>query len=314
MDERLKRKLELLGEPALPEGLTAEALFRRIDSGELALPPEEEAPAQPGTEPAPKVIPWAKVLRRGVPIAACLALVVYLSQGGLWRMGSSGGSFTGNAAAPQAAAAADQAAPLEQYSLDAENNAGAPEEPDPGPRAIAIDNDNGVEEADEDTADAAPSDGAIARAENSDEKSVDTVADAEDPDNANPDSGPVVNPEIGIAGAEGSSRKEYFDYEPQVDEICAQLYLYDERLTGLTPVAYGYGVNPGETLLDIPCHFENDAGEEVAWRFILCSITPEGDGTYSLTLLDFIEWDGEHLAYNLMEAWNGESLPDSLLR
>ena len=57
--ERLKQKLALLGEPALPASLSAEALFRRMDEGRLTLPerePEEETR---------KVIPWAKVMKRG---------------------------------------------------------------------------------------------------------------------------------------------------------------------------------------------------------------------------------------------------------
>lgn len=293
MNEKLKQKLELLGEPALPESLSAEALFRRMDSGELVLPDDP---------PAPKVIPWAKVLRRGLPIAACLAVVVLLAQGGLWRMGSSGGAnLTGNAAAPQASAATDQAVPLEQYSFDADGEA---PEPDPGPRAIAIEDGAEEEAAAEDDTDDTLANGEMSRQENGEEKSAETAAD-EDFDNANPDIGYPV---------EGSSRREYFDYDPQVEEICAQLYLYDERLTGLTPINYGYGVNSDETLLETVCHFENDAGEEVAYRFVLCSIKPEGDETYSLTFLDFIEWDSIPIPFSLFDLWDGKSLPNSLLR
>ena len=51
--ERLKQKLALLGEPALPASLSAEALFRRMDEGRLTLPdrepePEEETPGEAG--------------------------------------------------------------------------------------------------------------------------------------------------------------------------------------------------------------------------------------------------------------------------
>ena len=42
--ERLKQKLALLGEPALPASLSAEALFRRMDEGRLTLPEREPEP------------------------------------------------------------------------------------------------------------------------------------------------------------------------------------------------------------------------------------------------------------------------------
>ncbi len=75
--ERLKQKLALLGEPALPASLSAEALFRRMDEGRLTLPDREPEPE----EETRKVIPWAKVMKRGLPVAACFALVVALYQG-----------------------------------------------------------------------------------------------------------------------------------------------------------------------------------------------------------------------------------------
>lgn len=151
----LKKKLELLGEPALPDGLSAEELFRRMDAGELTLPDD---PVPKETVSEGRVIPWAKVLRRGLPIAACLALVVLLSQGGLWKMASSGGAnFTANAAAPQSKeAAADRAAvdtngseevPAEIYSFD------DADEDVPEPRAIiTMEDDAEAEEAAEDDA------------------------------------------------------------------------------------------------------------------------------------------------------------------
>lgn len=134
-------------------------------------------------------------------------------------------------------------------------------------------------------------------------------ADEEDPDNTNTELGV---PPPGWVPPPGSGREPEFDFTPLVEEICSQLYLYDEALTGLTPVPWGYGINPDETLLDTGCHFENDKGEEVAWRFVICSITPEGNETYSLTLLDFVEWDGVPIPYSLFDVWDGESLPHPL--
>lgn len=285
MNEKLKQKLELLGEPALPESLSAEALFRRMDSGELVLPDDP---------PAPKVIPWAKVLRRGVPIAACLAVVVFLAQGGLWRMGSSGGAnLTGNAAAPQASAATDQAVPLEQYSFDADGEA---PEPDPGPRAIAIEDGAEEEAAAEDDTDNTLANGEMSRQENGEEKSAETAAD-EDFDNANPDSGPVVNPDIGPADYDREQTQQ-FDFAPLLEAIGDRLYLQDEALTGLTPFLTSYG--PMYTMTpDSPdpfngwFYFENAEGKVAALRVVHCSINPEPDGGYSLTLLSVEEWSRE---------------------
>ena len=69
----LQEKLALLEEPPLPPSLTAEALFRRLDAGELSLPeqapgeepPEEQAsPEVPAEAPDGKVLPWSRPLRR----------------------------------------------------------------------------------------------------------------------------------------------------------------------------------------------------------------------------------------------------------
>ena len=81
----LREKLALLGEPELPPALSAAALFQRMEEGSLSLPEEDplEATAAAGKAPAGespsqggKVISWKKVLRRGIPLAACLALVI----------------------------------------------------------------------------------------------------------------------------------------------------------------------------------------------------------------------------------------------
>lgn len=300
MDERLRQKLELLGEVALPESLTAGELFRRMDSGQLVLP------EGPGTGAAPdrKVIPWAKVLRRGVPIAACLALVVLLSQGGLWRMGSSGGAnLSAAATAPQGMeSAADQAAvdEAQQYSLD-----GAAPEPDPGPRAIIL--DGAEEEADEDAPEA-PAD-ITARAENGEVKSAEAADAQEDPDNANPDSGSYydsedpdnANPDLDIGPSdyerEQNTLKAVME-TASIEEMCGQLYLYDGSLAGLTPVLEIYGpvdaMSPDPSYpLHIWCRYQNHAGEVVARRVIYCSVDQKNaDGSCVLSLLTFGEWDG----------------------
>lgn len=119
--EKLKQKLELLGEPPLPASLSAEELFRRMDSGELTLP--EEEPAAPA-----KVIPWARVMKRTLPVAACLALVLLLYQGQqtVFAKNFSGGA---NLAAGQTAPAAAAPAPSSSAAADVPEIAMYSEEP-----------------------------------------------------------------------------------------------------------------------------------------------------------------------------------------
>lgn len=288
MDDRLKQKLELLGEPTLPDSLTAEELFRRIDCGELVLPEETEVEAE--AAPSDNVIPWAKILRRGVPIAACLALVVFIAQGRIWKMGSSGGAnLSGSADAPQAAAAADQTAPAEKYSLDGEAETPAPEPF----RSITIEEDDQEAEVTKSAAD-----------DIAEEEVFDDVAEEDEalrpdsgwdnPDNANPDSGPVVNPDIGWEHG-GRGPEPEFELDPLLREIFGQLYLRDKALTGLTPVLSSFTTYyDGLTPISVEgiCDYENDAGEEVAHRIVYCTVTQKADGGYSLTLLAFKEWNG----------------------
>lgn len=332
MDERLKKKLELLGEPTLPDSLTAEELFRRIDCGELVLPEEPEVEAE--AAPSDKVIPWMKVLRRGVPIAACLALVVFIAQGRIWRMGSSGGAnFSEKAAAPQAAAATDQGAltngsdgaPIESYSLDDEAAT-----PEPF-RSIAIEEDDQEAEttkgaaaddiaeeevfddvAEEDSADAVVStkDEPLRPDTGGDDLRPDTGGDDLRPDtggpatggsdNENPDSGPVVNPDIGPADYDREQNNLASMREVAlIEETFQQLHSQDPRLTGLTPILEKYGpvsaLTPGETTtpLHVFYRYVNDAGDTVAFRVIKCYVNQRADGSHRLDFLSFEEWDGE---------------------
>ena len=90
--EYLREKLALLGEPELPPALSAAALFQRMEEGSLSLPEEDpleetaaagKAPAGESPSQGGKVISWKKVLRRGIPLAACLALGLMQS---LWNL------------------------------------------------------------------------------------------------------------------------------------------------------------------------------------------------------------------------------------
>lgn len=299
MDERLKEKLELLGEPTLPDSLTAGELFRRMDSGELVLPEEPEVEAE--AAPPENVIPWAKILRRSVPIAACLALVVFISQGRFWRMGSSGGAnlTNGAAAAPQAAAATDQSegdAPMESYSFDDEAEA-----PEPF-RSIAIEADDAKKETEQEVFD-----------DIAEEDTADSVANAEDEplrpdsggDDLRPDTGGDPRPDIWVGKiGEDDPDNEKPDIpvslliQPLLEELCGQLYLQDEALTGLTPFLAGYGpayaMDPDSPdPLHGRCLYLNDEGKAVTCRVLYCSVNQDADGNYSLTLLSFEDWDGQ---------------------
>ena len=109
--EYLKGRLEALGEPELPASLSPEALFDRLDRGELTLPEEDGAQEK---APAGKVIPWQRLVRRGLPLAACLALVALVWQGlaGGADMTGSSGLVAADRAASSSAAAAAEAAPF----------------------------------------------------------------------------------------------------------------------------------------------------------------------------------------------------------
>ena len=136
------------------------------------------------------------------------------------------------------------------------------------------------------------------------------TADAEDPDNANPDSGPYyydpedpdnVNPDLDVGPSdyerEQNNLKAMME-EASIEEMCGQLYLYDGSLVGLTPVLEIYG--PVDAMssdpsypLHIWCSYQNDAGEVVARRVIYCSVDQKkADGSCSLSPLTFGEWDG----------------------
>ena len=109
--EYLKERLEALGEPELPASLSPEALFDRLDRGELTLPEEDGAQEK---APAGKVIPWQRLVRRGLPLAACLALVALVWQGlaGGADMAGGSGLVAADRAASSSAAAAAEAAPF----------------------------------------------------------------------------------------------------------------------------------------------------------------------------------------------------------
>ena len=180
--EYLKERLEALGEPELPASLTAAALFERLDRGELALP-EEDARTE---APEEKVIPWQRLVRRGLPLAACLALVALVWQGlGGAVTGSdmvASGAASSSAAAQMAPFAADSAAPKERAAEPEEEAGAAPE------MAAAPAPENGI--VTESAQDAAPApDGLLAALPEEDELTNPDTAGGEAPQKENPATG-----------------------------------------------------------------------------------------------------------------------------
>ncbi len=127
--EYLREKLALLGEPELPPALSAAALFQRMEEGSLSLPEEDpleetaaagKAPAGESPSQGGKVISWKKVLRRGIPLAACLALVLMVYQGrevGLAKNFGAANQPAPAAHAPEAACDENEESSGEQKSL-----------------------------------------------------------------------------------------------------------------------------------------------------------------------------------------------------
>ena len=127
--EYLREKLALLGEPELPPALSAAALFQRMEEGSISLPEEDpleetaaagKAPAGESPSQGGKVISWKKVLRRGIPLAACLALVLMVYQGrevGLAKNFGAANQPAPAAHAPEAACDENEESSGEQKSL-----------------------------------------------------------------------------------------------------------------------------------------------------------------------------------------------------
>ena len=329
--EFLREKLALLGEPELPPALSAAALFRRMDEGSLALPeeeipeetilaawegtageenPEEAPPAGGDTEaaapPAGKVIPWRKVLRRGIPLAACLALVLLVYQGrevGLAKNFS--GASPAASAAPSSAAAAYDAEPesaeenaplLRSYqSADAPAEAsedgqdqstatasGAPA-PAPAPASAAQNSatEKSAAEAPEDDANPDVGGGEMAS----------THPDSGGPEtDFNPDSGSPetdINPDIGWGEVDEEWERRTQSLQAQALETASQ----HAPREGLTPVFCGSSEDSDGKEFEFFIVYCDQEGREVAsnqFCFILADETDPANPR--LELVAIREW------------------------
>lgn len=309
--EFLREKLALLGEPELPPALSAAALFRRMDEGSLTLP-EEEAPvgASPAWEgtageetlpaagdteaaapPAGKVIPWRKVLRRGVPLAACLALVLLVYQGrevGLAKNFSSANQAA--PAAPSSAAAAYDAAPesAEENAplLRSYQSADAPAEV----------SENGQDQNTL-TASGAPAPASAAQNAATEKSAAEAPADDANPDvgggemaPVHPDSGEPetdLNPDIGWGEVDEEWERRTQSLQAQALEAASR----HAPREGLTPVFCGSSEEPDSKEIDFFIVYCDQEGREVAsnqFCFILADETDPANPR--LELVAIREW------------------------
>lgn len=303
--EQLKQKLELLGEPALPARLTAEELFRRMDSGELALPEEESAATEQPKGPEAKVIPWAGTMKRVLPVAACLALVLLLYRGQqtvFAPKGSMAPSLNSSSAAQAApemaqdAAAAEENAPA-AYSYEAESIAEDAEEPDPtldaasprmapepAPKEDAAQDDNGSSGEDTGAADRA-------RSREDEQKQVtnsgttadaaDTApADGEEPvedaaDTAPTDGEEDLNPDIGWAPEDELPPIFTFqELEPYMLAAAAE----NAPGSGLDPViTWKSWNNRQKDKFVYTVQYRDETGQDAGSFTFYCHLDPEAD-------------------------------------
>lgn len=340
--EFLREKLALLGEPELPPALSAAALFRRMDEGSLALPeeetpeetflaawegpdgeeaPEEALPAagkaagedtEAAAPPAGKVIPWRKALRRGIPLAACLALVLLVYQGrevGLAKNFS--GASPAASAAPSSAAAvydaepesAKENAPLLRSYQSADAPVETPEEgqdqsaatasgapaPAPAPASAAQNSATEKSAADAPADDANPDTNGTTGSDGQTSENPDVGGGEMAP--THPDSGgletepmhpddeePEGNPDLGWGDPEEEAKADQRDQfiEDQAMAVAAR-YAPKE---GLTPKWYGIYQSWNESFdqaeVNFLIHYYDQEGQKVAsysFNFILT----EGD-------------------------------------
>lgn len=295
---KLKEKLELLGEPALPAGLSAEALFRRMDEGSLALPAEEPE------QDAPKVIPWARVTKRALPVAACLALVLILYQGQQTALAKNFSNSTTSSAAQVPAPAAAAPESVIQENADENRELAAYDDSEgasPSSAAIAPRLANGSmtdipqkaeaapapqmeEKAAEQTA---PADGAgDTRKKERESESFDRATGGE---NDTGDAAPAFS-DGWRTGPEYSLRVR--ETESQMKEI-AQSYCPRE---GLIPCCFARVWSAEDDWVEFEVKYRNEKGETVtAFRFACDADWPEGSEVPRLGMTSCEEIDPDEL-------------------
>jgi len=248
-------------------------------------------------------------MKRGLPVAACLALVLLLYRGQQTIFSPKGGmapdvlSSSAAQAAPEMAqaAGAEENAPAaynneaEAISEDLLEDAGEPETPDPAMDAAAprMAPEPAPEEEQAQDSDAAG--GERAREDGGEDEQKQVTNSGAATDDA-PDDGeklPEVdgNPDFGEATPYDLVM---FKIEPLLNELAAQ----NAPEEGLTPSLHGwdlsgwdYRVSDTPSVVTGHYGYVNEQGEEVALRSLYCAVTKVGgEAVYRLELISCEEW------------------------
>ena len=262
--ERLKQKLALLGEPALPASLSAEALFRRMDEGRLTLLDREPEPE----EETRKVIPWAKGMKRGLPVAACFALVVALYQGQRGMNGAPADYTPAPAAAPETA---DDAQPF------AHSGGETPSEEDGDNSGLVT--FRMIPEAQEGAQpDLAPEDTQQKISSSAPSQAADETAPAPVPDD-----GWRTGPEYSLSTREAESQMR-------------QMAQNNAPGSGLTPYCFSRLWSPEDDWVEFEVKYRDEEGEvKAAARFTCEAEWPQDSEAPRLSMVSYDEIDPDEL-------------------
>ena len=299
--EYLREKLALLGEPELPPALSAAALFQRMEEGSLSLPEEDpleetaaagkapagESPSQGGT-----VISWKKVLRRGIPLAACLALVLMVYQGrevGLAKNFGAANQPAPAAHAPEAACDENEESSGEQKSLlRSSKTEDAPAEGEEGqrPSALMASSASSASSAPVSPEPDAGSDTAKQEKDASQEpENAPTLNESDEEKLLHPDQD--LNPDIGWGEADEEWERRTSSLQAQALETASQ---YAPR-EGLTPVFRGSSEEADSKKIEFFIIYCDQEGREVASNQFCFVLADETDpANPRLELVSVQEW------------------------
>lgn len=301
--EYLREKLALLGEPELPPALSAAALFQRMEEGSLSLPEEDpleetaaagEAPAGESPSQGGKVISWKKVLRRGIPLAACLALVLMVYQGrevGLAKNFGAANQPAPAAHAPEAAYDEDKESSGEQKSLlRSSKTEDAPAEGEEGQRPSAL-MASSASSAPVSSAPDAGSDTTKQEKDASQEpENAPTLNESEEEERLHPDSEELdmdLNPDIGWGEVDEEWERRTSSLQAQALETASQ---YAPR-EGLTPVFRGSSEEADSKKIEFFIIYCDQEGREVAANQFCFVLADETDpANPRLELVSVQEW------------------------
>ena len=299
--EYLREKLALLGEPELPPALSAAALFQRMEEGSLSLPEEDpleetaaagKAPAGESPSQGGKVISWKKVLRRGIPLAACLALVLMVYQGrevGLAKNFGAANQPAPAAHAPEAACDENEESSGEQKSLlRSSKTEDAPAEGEEGqrPSALMASSASSASSAPVSPEPDAGSDTAKQEKDASQEpENAPTLNESDEEKLLHPDQD--LNPDIGWGEADEEWERRTSSLQAQALETASQ---YAPR-EGLTPVFRGSSEEADSKKIEFFIIYCDQEGREVASNQFCFVLADETDpANPRLELVSVQEW------------------------